>query len=68
MSPVAGGRRGGRGGGAAKKKIVENKVDDLKEYMDNVAALVKQYVPPDPAKIQASAQAGKVAIDKESTP
>ena len=60
-------RRGGRGG-AVKEKVVANKVEDLKEYMSNVAALVKQYVPPEPAKIQASAQGGKAALDKETTP
>jgi len=63
-----GGRRGGRGGGALKKKVIENKVEDLKEYMGEVTALVKQYVPPDPEKIQAAAQSGKVALDKETTP
>jgi hypothetical protein len=51
-----------------KKKVIENKVEDLKEYMGDVAALVKQYVPPDPEKIQAAAQNGKVALDKETTP
>lgn len=66
--PAGGGRRGGRGGGAVKAKIVENKVDDLKEYMADVAALVKQYVPPDSAKIQAAAQNGKAVLNKETTP
>jgi hypothetical protein len=64
----SGGRRGRRGGGAVKKKVIDNKVEDLKEYMGDLAALVKQYVPPDAAKVQASAQAGKAALDKESTP
>lgn len=63
-----GGRRGKRGGGAVKAKVIENKVDDLKEYMGEVTALVKQYVPPDPAKIQAAAQGGKVVLNKESAP
>jgi len=61
-------RRGGRGGGAVKQKVVANQVEDLKEYMGDVAVLVKQYVPPDPAKIQASAQSGKASLDKETTP
>ena len=60
-------RRGGRGG-AVKEKVVANKVEDLKEYMGEVAALVKQYVPPDPARIQASAQAGKASLNKETNP
>ncbi len=66
--PSGGGRRAGRGGGALKEKVIANKVDDLKEYMADVAALVKQYVPPAPAKIQAAAQGGKAALEKESTP
>jgi hypothetical protein len=66
--PSGGGRRAGRGGGALKEKVVENKVEDLKKYMGDVAALVKQYVPPAPAKIQAAAQGGKAALDKDSTP
>lgn len=52
--------RSGRGGGRAKEKIVENKVEDLKDYMEQVAALVHQYVPPDPQKIQAAQSAGNV--------
>jgi hypothetical protein len=64
----AGGRRRRGGGGAVKEKIVANKVEDLKEYMGDVAALVKEYVPPDPAKIQASAQAGKASLNKEAAP
>ena len=64
-SSGGGGRRGGRGG-AVKQKVVENKVDDLKDYMADVSALVKQYVPPDKEKIQASIQAQKAALDKEN--
>jgi hypothetical protein len=53
---------GGGGGGRLKKKVVQNKVEDTKEYMEKVAALVHAYVPPDPAKIQAAAAAGNVAV------
>jgi hypothetical protein len=51
----------GRRGGALKKGIVEKKVDEMKDYMQQVAALVHQYVPPDPQKIQAAQAAGNVA-------
>jgi len=51
----------GRRGGALKKEIVEKKVDEMKDYMQQVAALVHQYVPPDPQKIQAAQAAGNVA-------
>src|SRR5262245_62614282 len=53
----AGGKRGGR----LKEKIVENKVDEMKEYMERVAALAHEYVPPDPQKIQAAQSAGNVS-------
>ena len=56
--PQAG--RGGRRGGALKEKIVENKKDEMQEYMGKAAALVHSYVPPDPAKIQAAKDAGRV--------
>ncbi len=55
----SGGR--GRRGGAVKKAIVEKKVGEMKDYMQEVAALVHEYVPPDPQKIQAAQVAGNVA-------
>ena len=54
----AGGRRGGR----LKQTIVENKVEELTDYMEQAAALVHQYVPPDPQKIQEAQRAGNVAV------
>ena len=59
------GRRGRKGGGL-KAKVVENKVDDMKEYMDRVGSLVHRYVPPDPQAMQAAFQAGKASVDKTS--
>lgn len=53
-----GGRRGLKG------RIIERKVDELKDYMDRVGSLVHRYVPPDPAVMQAAFQAGRVSIDK----
>ena len=55
--PSPGGRRGG---GRLKEKIVENKVDEMTDYMERVATLVHEYVPPDPQKIQAAQSAGHV--------
>lgn len=52
---------GGRRGGRVKKQIVEHKVDEMKDYMERVAALVHEYVPPDPQKIQAAQSAGNVS-------
>ena len=54
---------GGRRGGRVKEAVVENKVEDLKDYMEKVAALVHEYVPPDPQKIQAAQAAGTVAVE-----
>jgi hypothetical protein len=54
-----GGRRKG-----LKGKIVANKIDDMKEYMDRVGSLVRRYIPPDPQAMQAAFQAGKASIDK----
>jgi hypothetical protein len=62
----SGGRRGRRGGGAVKEKVVEKKVGEMKDYMQDVVALVHQYVPPDPAKIQAAAKAGKAAPERSA--
>lgn len=53
---------GFRRGRLIKKKIVEKKVGELKDYMERVTALVHEYVPPDPQKIQAAAASGNVAV------
>jgi hypothetical protein len=43
-------------------RIVENKKEELTDYMQRAVALVKSYVPPSPAKIQAAKDAGKVSF------
>ena len=43
-------------------KIIENKKEEMGEYMQSAVALVKSYVPPDPAKIQAAKDAGRVSL------
>jgi hypothetical protein len=63
-SPQASG--GGRGG-RLKERVVENKVDEMKDYMEKVAALVHDYVPPAPAKIQAAQAAGNVSTQPSGT-
>ena len=47
-------KRGVRG------KIVANKKEEMSEAMKEAVGLVKQYVPPDPARIQAAKDAGKI--------
>ena len=59
QQPSAGGGRRGR----VKAKVVENKKDDMKEYMERATALVQQYVPPQPADIQRAKDAGKVTAN-----
>ena len=46
-----------------KQKVVENQVDELKDYMERVVALVHEYVPPDSQKIQAAQSAGNVSAE-----
>jgi hypothetical protein len=49
-------RRGIRG------RIAERKKEELTDYMKEAIALVKQYVPPDAANIQAAKDAGNVSL------
>jgi hypothetical protein len=57
---------GGRRGGRLKEKVVENKKDEMQEYMKAAAALIHSYVPPDPARIQAAKDAGRVAANPQA--
>jgi hypothetical protein len=43
-------------------RVIANKTAELTDYMKYAVSLVKSYVPPDPAKIQAAKDAGKVTI------
>jgi hypothetical protein len=49
-------KRGVRG------KIVENKKEEISGAAKEAVGLVKQYVPPDPAKIEAAKAAGKLSV------
>jgi hypothetical protein len=60
-----GGRPGKRGGGAVKGKIVENKKEDMQEYMQQAAALIHSYVPPQPQQIQAVKDGGRLAVNPQ---
>ncbi len=57
---ASGGR--GRRGGRLKERVVENKKDEMQEYMERAVGLVHQYVPPNPEAIDAAKHAGKVAM------
>lgn len=45
-----------------RKKIVEKKVGELEDYMERAAALIKNYVPPSPALMEAAFKAGTVSV------
>jgi hypothetical protein len=55
-----GGRRGRKH--RVKEHVVAKKKGEMQEEMKAAAALVQQYLPPDPAKIQAAMAAGKISI------
>jgi len=48
-------------------KIVENKKEELSDYMKQAVGLVRQYVPPDSARIQAVKDAGQVTLQPDGT-
>jgi hypothetical protein len=56
----SGGRRGR--GGRVKQRIVENKKEDMQEYMERAASLVHHYVPPNPDDIDNAKKSGKFAV------
>jgi hypothetical protein len=45
-----------------KGRVIEKKKDEMKDYMERVASLIKRYVPPDGSQMQESFQAGKAAL------
>jgi hypothetical protein len=53
---------GGRRGGRVKQRVVENKKEEMHGYMEKASALIHQYVPPDPARIQSSKDANKIQV------
>jgi hypothetical protein len=48
-------------------RVIEKKTGEMKEEMQAAGALVQQYVPPSPEKIQAAMAAGKVTITPGAT-
>ncbi len=58
--------RGGRGG-RVRERIVENKKDEMQEYMAQAVELVHKYVPPAPAQIQAAKDAGRVTVQPQAS-
>ena len=50
-------------GGRVKQKVIAKKKEEMKDYMQDVKAVLAMYVPPDPQKMQADFQAGKVSLN-----
>jgi hypothetical protein len=50
-------------GGRLKQKIIAKKKAEMKEYMQDVKAVLSMYVPPDPQKMQAAYKADKVSLN-----
>ena len=61
-APQAPQSSGRRGGGRLKESIVENKKDEMQEYMERAVALIHKYVPPDAALIQKAKDAGRMQV------
>jgi hypothetical protein len=53
---------GRRRGGRLKQAIVENKKEEMQDYMERASSLVHHYVPPNPDDIERAKNAGKVAV------
>ncbi len=51
--------------GGLRGKIAENKKEELSDYMKEAVALVKSYLPPDPAKIDAVKSAGRLSVSPQ---
>jgi hypothetical protein len=45
-------------------KIVENKTEEMKDYMERAVSLIERYMPPSPDKMQAVVTAGKAALSQ----
>jgi hypothetical protein len=45
-----------------RKRVVEKKVDELTDYMEQAVALIHDYVPPSPPKMEAAFHAGNVSL------
>jgi hypothetical protein len=50
-------------GGRMKQKVIAKKKAEMKDYMQDVKTVLSMYVPPDPQKMQAAYQAGKVSLN-----
>jgi hypothetical protein len=51
--------------GGLRGRIAENKKEEMSDYMKEAVALVKRYLPPNPAKIDAVKAAGRLSVSPQ---
>jgi 23S rRNA pseudoU1915 N3-methylase RlmH len=61
-SAASAAQRGGGRRGRVAQAIVENKKDEMQDYMEKAVELIHQYVPPNPTQIQKAKDANKLSI------
>src|SRR5580704_569239 len=52
-------------GGRMKQRVIAKKKEEMKDYMGQVKTLLALYVPPDPQRMQAAFQAGRVSLQPD---
>ena len=52
----------GRRSGRVKQAIVENKKNEMQDYMERAVSLIQMYVPPDPALMKSAKDAGTAGV------
>jgi hypothetical protein len=50
-------------GGRLKQRVIAKKKEEMKDYMEDVKAVLSLYVPPDPQRMEQAYQAGKVSLN-----
>ncbi len=60
--PIGGPPDDGKSPRGLRGKIAEHKHEEISDSMKQAIALVKEYVPPDPARIQAAKDAGRLTL------
>jgi len=51
------------GGGPLMRRMIEKKEAEMKQYMGDVKAVLAQYLPPDPQKMELAKQAGNLSVN-----
>ena len=51
--------------GGVRGKVIENKKEEMSDYMKEAVGLIKRYLPPDPQRIDAVKAAGKLSMSPQ---